>query len=401
MTIDGVRNAVQGNLIGVNATGTAALGNQGHGVIANANLSLVGGTEAGNGNIISANTGDGVRVTSGAVLVQGNYIGTDITGTLDLGNGANGVYVFAAGSIQIGGSDSGARNVISGNQLVGVFIEDGSDDVSVYGNFIGTNAAGMAPIKNIKAGIAAYGTNIQIGAAFEGGRNVISGNGGPGIAVVTTASGVKIQNNYIGTNVSGTVAIGNRNGIEAPMNPGSNVLIGGSPVDEGNLISGNQELGILLGSDVKVQGNKIGTDAAGTGPLGNGCYGIQIKGSGNVIGGYGFHNTIAFNGGTGVAVLSNFGGAVNNTIHSNSIHDNGGLGIAIDEDAVIPNDNLDPDTATTTVRTTRSSHPRSRMRWRWNRPSPARSTPCPGRSSPSRSSPTPPAIRPVTAKGTA
>jgi CSLREA domain-containing protein len=344
VTLDGVRNAVQGNLIGVNATGTAALGNQGHGVIANANLSLVGGTEAGNGNIISANTGDGVRVTSGAVLVQGNYIGTDITGTLDLGNGANGVYVFAAGSIQIGGSDPGAKNVISGNQLVGLFIEDGSDDVSVYGNFIGTNAAGMAPIKNIKAGIAAYGTNIQIGAAFDGGRNIISGNGGPGIAVVTTASGVKIQNNYIGTNVSGTVAIGNRNGIEAPMNPGSNILIGGDPADEGNLISGNQELGILLNNDVKVQGNKIGTDAAGTGPLGNGTHGIQIKGSGNLIGGYGFYNTIAFNGGAGVAVLSDFGGAVNNAIDSNSIHDNDGLGIAIDEEAVIPNDNLDPDT---------------------------------------------------------
>jgi hypothetical protein len=128
------------------------------------------------------------------------------------------------------------------------------------------------------------------------------------------------------------------------MNPGSNVQIGGSPVDEGNLISGNQELGILLGSDVTVQGNKIGTDAAGTAPLGNGTYGIQIKGSGNVIGGYGFYNTIAFNGGTGVAVLSDFGGAVNNTIDSNSIHDNGGLGIALDEDAVIPNDNQDPDT---------------------------------------------------------
>jgi CSLREA domain-containing protein len=343
VTIDGVGNAVQGNRIGVNAAGTAALGNQGNGVIANANLSLIGGTGAGNGNIISANAGDGVRVTSGAVLVQGNYVGTDVTGTLDLGNQKNGVYVFAAGSIQIGGSDAGARNVISGNQLVGVFIEDGSDDVSVYGNYIGTDAAGMAPIKNIKAGIAAYGTNIQIGAAFEGGRNVISGNGGPGIAVVTTASAVKIQNNYIGTNAAGSAMIGNRNGIEAPMNPGSNVLIGGSPVDEGNLISGNQELGILLGSGVTVQGNKIGTDAAGTAPLGNGTYGIQIKGSGNIIGGYGFFNTIAFNGGTGVAVLSDFGGAVNNTIDSNSIHDNGGLGIAVDEDAVILNDNQDPD----------------------------------------------------------
>jgi CSLREA domain-containing protein len=344
VAIDGVGNAVQGNLIGVDSSGTAALGNQGSGVIANASLGLIGGTDSGNGNIISANNGDGVRITSGGVLVQGNYIGTDITGTLDLGNQANGVYVFAAGSIQIGGSDPGARNVIAGNQLVGVFIEDGSDDVSVYGNYIGTDAAGMAPIKNIKAGIAAYGTNIQIGAAFEGGRNVISGNGGPGIAVVSTASGVTIQNNYIGTNVNGTAAVGNRNGIEVSSNAvGMNILIGGSPVDEGNLISGNQELGVLLVSGATVQGNKIGTQPDGIGALGNGTSGILIKGSGNQIGGTGFYNTIAFNGGHGVAVISESGSATGNSILTNSIHDNGSLGIAIDEEAVIPNDNQDPD----------------------------------------------------------
>jgi CSLREA domain-containing protein len=343
VTIDGARNMVQGNLIGVDSAGTAALGNQGSGVVANANLSLVGGTAAGNGNIISANIGDGVRVTSGAVLVQGNYVGTDITGTLDLGNQKNGVYVFAANSIQIGGSDPGARNVISGNQLVGVFIEDGSDDVSVYGNYIGTDAAGMAPVGNIKAGIAVYGTNIQIGAAFEGGRNVISGNGGPGIAVVSTASDVKIQYNYIGPNVSGMGPLGNSNGIEAPMNPGSSVLIGGDPYSEGNLISGNDEAGVLLGNGVAVQGNKIGTDDTGTGALGNGADGIKVNGSGNIIGGTGFFNTIAFNGGHGVAVLSGSGSAVDNSILSNSIHDNDMLGIAIDEDVVIPNDNMDPD----------------------------------------------------------
>ena len=344
VAIDGMRNSVQGNLIGVDSSGTAALGNQGHGVTVNANLGLVGGTDAGNRNIISANEGDGVHVTSGAVLVQGNYIGIDINGTEDLGNQANGVYVFAASSIQIGGSDPGARNVIAGNQLVGVFIEDGSDDVSVFGNYIGTNAAGMAPIKNIKAGIRVGGTNHQIGASFEGGRNLISGNGGPGIAVLSTASGIKIQNNYIGTNVSGTVSVGNRNGIEVSTETApADVLIGGSPVDEGNLISGNQELGILLAHGATVHGNKIGTDPSGTGALGNGTNGILVKGSGNQIGGTGFYNTIAFNGGHGVAVISEGGGAVDNSILTNSIHDNGGLGIAIDEDAVIPNDDQDPD----------------------------------------------------------
>ncbi|MBN1438792.1 MAG: CSLREA domain-containing protein [Anaerolineales bacterium] len=343
VTLDGVGNAVQGNRIGVDAAGTAALGNGQNGVVANANLSLVGGTSAGNGNIISANRGDGVRVTSGAVLVQGNCIGTDINGMMDLGNQANGVFVLAAGSIQIGGSDLGARNLISGNQLVGVKIEDGSDDVSLYGNFIGTDATGTIAIKNIKAGVAAGGNHIRIGASFAGGRNLISGNGGPGIAVISTATDVVIQNNYVGTNLTGTAALGNRNGIEAPMNPGSGLLIGGDPFGEGNVISGNQEIGILLGNGVTVQGNKIGADPDGTGAVGNGTDGIKVKGSDNVIGGTGFFNTIAFNGGHGVAVISDFGGAANNDLRTNSIHDNGNLGIALDEDTPLANDFQDLD----------------------------------------------------------
>jgi hypothetical protein len=340
-----VRNMVQGNLIGVDSAGTSALGNQGNGVVLNGGFSLAGGTDLGNGNIISANEDDGVRVTSGAVLVQGNHIGTDITGTADLGNGRNGVYVLAAGSIQIGGSDPGAKNVISGNQLVGVKIEDGSDDVALYGNYIGTDAAGAAPIKNVKAGVAVGGTNIRIGAAFDGGRNIISGNGGPGIAVVSTASAVTIQNNYIGTDVSGTAAVGNTNGIEVSSNAsGLNILIGGSPYTEGNLISGNQELGVLLGQGATVHGNWIGTlPEDGLGALGNGTDGILVKGPDNEIGGFGFFNTIAFNGGHGVAVISESGSATKNSILMNSIHDNGGLGIAIDEGAVIPNDSQDPD----------------------------------------------------------
>jgi CSLREA domain-containing protein len=345
VSVNGARNAVQGNLIGLDAPGTAALGNHGNGVVMNGNLGLAGGTDPGNGNIISANQNDGLQITSGAVLVQGNYIGTDITGAVDLGNERNGVFVFAVGSIQIGGSDPGARNVISGNQVVGVKIEDGSDDVALYGNYIGTNAAGSAAIKNVKAGIAAGGTHIQIGGAFEGGRNVISGNGGPGIAVVNTASAVTIQNNFIGTDAGGTAAVGNTNGIEVSSNAsGLNILIGGSPYTEGNLISGNQELGLLLGRGATVHGNWIGTLLGdGLSALGNGKDGILIKGPENEIGGLGFFNTVAYNGGRGVAVISESGAAVKNSILTNSIHDNGGLGIAIDEDAVIPNDPQDPD----------------------------------------------------------
>ncbi len=342
--VDSQQNAIRGNRIGVDAAGTAAVGNQGNGVVINSSVVNLGGISAGQGNIISGNGGDGVQIHAGGVLVQGNYIGTDIDGSAGLGNGGSGVVAFGMGSIQIGGSEPLARNVISANQIVGIKLEAFSNGVTIFGNYIGTNAAGTAALGNIKAGIAADGTGHQIGASFEGGRNLISGNGGPGIAVISTATDIKIQNNYIGTNAAGTAALGNRNGIEAPMAPaGTGVLIGGDPFGEGNVISGNEEIGVLLVSGVTVQGNKIGTDPAGTGALGNGTDGIKIKGSNNVIGGTGFYNTIAFNGGHGVAVISDFGDAVQNSILTNSIHDNGGLGIALDEDAVIPNDNQDPD----------------------------------------------------------
>jgi CSLREA domain-containing protein len=343
--VNGLYNAVQGNLIGVNSMGSAALGNGGHGVSVHGNLNQVGGPGLGNVNVISGNTGDGVHITGGSIQVEGNFIGTDRLGSAPLGNHQNGIFTFGMGGILIGGTDPGSRNLISANQLVGIYIDDNSNGVDVYGNQIGTDLTGTAALGNIKAGIRAGGTNHRIGIPKEGGRNLISGNLGPGIAVISTAANIQIQNNYIGTDAAGMNPLGNSNGIEAPMVlAGAGVLIGGDPYSEGNLISGNDEVGVLLGNGVTVQGNKLGTDQTGLTPLGNGTDGIRVRGSGNIIGGTGFFNAIAFNGGHGVAVLSGSGSAVENSILSNSIHDNDMLGIAIDEDVVIPNDNMDPDT---------------------------------------------------------
>ncbi len=343
----GGKDYVQGNLIGLDVTGTAALGNHGNGVLVNTDLVLIGGMNSGLRNVIADNWIDGVQIVGGWTdQIQGNYIGTDHTGSIDLGNHANGVNLVSSETILVGGSETGARNVISGNQLLGVRIDENSNGVEVYGNYIGTNAAGTAALGNIKSGIAVDGTNHTIGSPDEGKRNLISGNGGSGIAVLSTATGIVIKNNYIGTDVTGMNALGNDVGIEVGIGSGAtSVQIGGSVLapNEGNLISGNGGDGVLLFHGAKVWGNKIGTDATGTGALGNGGNGILVKGAGNQIGGSASGNTIAFNDRNGVAVISESGTATNNAIQVNQIHDNEMLGIAIDEDAVIPNDNLDAD----------------------------------------------------------
>jgi CSLREA domain-containing protein len=341
----GGKNYIQGNQIGVILGGTDPLGNHGHGVLVNTDLTQIGGAGLNLRNIIADNWIDGVRITNGWTdQIQGNYIGTDITGTIDLGNHENGVNLISADTILIGGSEPAAGNVISGNQLLGILIDENSTKVSVFGNRIGTNAAGTAALKNIKSGIAVSGTTQQIGGSGDGNRNLISGNGGGGISVRSPATGIQIQNNFIGTDITGMNALGNDIGIEIGLSAGAyDVLIGGSPVNEGNLISGNAEEGLLLYNNAKVYGNKIGTDATGTSALGNGGNGILSKGDNNRIGGSGLQNTIAFNGKHGVAVITESGSATGNTITWNSIHDNGGLGIALAQDSVLPNDPSDPD----------------------------------------------------------
>src|SRR5262249_50389678 len=114
-------NFVQGNFIGTDATGAAPLGNGGAGVILTSGAAgnTIAGTAAGAGNVIAGNHADGVRIAAPGTtgnLVQGNTIGTDAAGALDLGNASSGVVVDAgvAGNT-IGGTAQGAGNIIAFN----------------------------------------------------------------------------------------------------------------------------------------------------------------------------------------------------------------------------------------------------------------------------------------------
>jgi hypothetical protein len=317
VAVGGTGNVVQGNLIGTDITGTQALGNQGNGLSVGSS-NQIGGTAAGAGNVISGNMGNGVVVGNNGTVVQGNRIGTDVTGTVALGNHGNGVTV-GSGDL-IGGTQTGAGNLISGNGGDGIGISGLSD--LVQGNLIGTDVTGTVALGNAFVGVYVdLGYNNVIGGI--GGGNVISANGTAGIQIDGTMlmpTGNLVQGNYIGTDATGTRALGNTIGVTLEFAP--NNTVGGTAAGAGNIISGNTGIGIeIFGfSDRNViQGNYIGTDVTGTLPLGNKAGGVRIllSASNNQIGGTaaGARNVISANGNQGILISE----ATDNVVQGNYI----------------------------------------------------------------------------------
>ena len=256
---------VQGNLIGLNASGNAAIANDA-GIVVNSSTNLIGGSSAFSRNVISGNTGNGIVLSVGNNTVQGNYIGTNSAGTSAVAN-QTGISVTSSNN-QVGGTSAGARNVISGNTNEGVYVIGSSN--SVLGNYIGVNAAGDSAIANLYGISLNGGSNNVIGGTTSSSRNIISGNSVFGINVAGTSASNIIQGNFIGTDYTGNISIGNSHGIY--LQTGSNLgsTIGGTAVGAGNVISGNTAIGILVdGSNHVIQGNFIGTNAAGTSAIAN------------------------------------------------------------------------------------------------------------------------------------
>lgn len=195
-------NLVQGNYIGTDVNGTAALGNVGDGVnLESADHNTIGGTGVGQGNLISGNNGDGISISGATATnnsVQGNLIGTDVSGTADLGNIHNGAQIGSAANNTIGGTASGARNIISGNDENGVSIFGSAATTNlVQGNFIGTDINGTAGLGNTNAGVYIFGApSNTIGGSATGAGNLISDNNAGGIFV----TGATAQNNQVSAN---------------------------------------------------------------------------------------------------------------------------------------------------------------------------------------------------------
>ncbi|MSU58714.1 MAG: DUF11 domain-containing protein [Pedosphaera sp.] len=203
----GLTNSVLGNYIGTTVNGNAALGNQDDGIDLRfaANGNLIGGSAAGEGNVISGNTYginfESISPNQTGNVVQGNFIGTEATGLTAIANTADGISFSFGTSNQIGGTVSGARNIISGNGGNGLNINCCAAISNVFeGNYVGVNAAGQ-PLGNAGEGFFVGSGGTRIGGTAAGAGNVIANNGGAGIIhFISTAFNVGILGNNIYSN---------------------------------------------------------------------------------------------------------------------------------------------------------------------------------------------------------
>ena len=342
------------NLIGTRATGMTGLANGG-GISLSVPDVIIGGTSAAERNIISGNSGTGIQafasVSSGTFVsaptgltVQGNYIGTTVTGLAALPNTSGGI--TASGDTTIIGGDNptpltgctGACNLISGNAGNGLSLNNSYDNSQtsptagtrystaassvVEGNYIGVNVTGTLALGNSGGGVQLSAADIRVGGGSPATRNVISGqilNSNSGInagsstfvntttgayVVVGTATGSVIRGNYIGLNAAGTAAIPNHNGISVSV-PG--VRVGGTDPTDRNVVSGNNQTGInsfvglarpqqgapiqfsisvmTVPSEMIVEGNYVGVSANGSVAVPNLGGGVRISGINSRVGG--------------------------------------------------------------------------------------------------------------------
>ncbi|HKS35570.1 MAG TPA: DUF6531 domain-containing protein, partial [Verrucomicrobiae bacterium] len=284
-------SVIEGNIIGLNVAGTTDLGNALNGIfVTNSFNNVIGGINATQRNVISGNNQNGILVQGTNAtdnVILGNYLGLNVSGSNVVANGVNGVFINGARSNRVGGLEAGARNVISGNSQNGVRIEGTNATATLLqGNFIGTDVSGALDRGNGVSGVYLLNSPTNtIGGVTPAARNLISGNGQSGVRVEgATARGNVIYGNFIGTDLNGTMDLGN-----------------------------------------SVEGVLFITAA-----------------SFNTVGGTntGEANVIALNDGDGVSVSA----GTNNAIRANAIFGNTGLGIDVGVNGVTANDAGDPDT---------------------------------------------------------
>jgi hypothetical protein len=200
---------------------------------------------------------------SSDTVIQGNFIGLDVDGVTLGGNGGPGIHTTADGAM-IGGMDPGDRNLISGNGDVGIEIKNSAINM-VQGNFIGTDRTGTLARGNRLHGIAVLnaGSSLNlIGGVSINERNLISGNGSGFITnhaiYIQNADMNTVQGNFIGTDVSGAVALPN-SGSGVYLTVANGNVIGSSTAGAGNVIAFNADAGVRLdsGTNNPVLGNSI------------------------------------------------------------------------------------------------------------------------------------------------
>jgi hypothetical protein len=290
-------------------------------------LLITGGGSTVRGLAINRCPLDAIRLENlGTNIIQGNFLGTDPTGTVAQGNGEGGVMIDGSPGNLIGGTSASERNLISGGNLSGVFLLTSTAIGNVIsGNYIGTSITGLAALGNTQNGveIASASSNL-IGGAGPGAGNVISGNGQSGIYFISgSLASNLVQGNYIGVNANGTVALGNtQDGVT--INGASGNTIGGATAAARNVISGNSASGVLIwtaeATSNLVAGNYIGTDETGTVAIPNQANGVTLDGADdNIIGGTNSASGNLISGNTQDGVLITSSGATGNMVLGNFI----------------------------------------------------------------------------------
>jgi hypothetical protein len=299
-------NVVEGNLIGVGSDGSTPIGNAYDGVfIDQGSSNLIGGTIAGARNVISANGAVGVQILGpqgGGNAIQGNLIGLNAAGSSAIGNGYDGIYVDNSPNNSIGGTSAAARNVISGNHETGIRIQGSNASANVVaGNWIGADLSGERGIGNAYDGIFVFDApDNVIGGSQAGAGNVVAANDGSGLQLYGAgSSGNLVLGNKIGVDASGMNPLGNKlDGIF--INDAPNNTVGGTTAGAANIVSANQQVGIQLFNRGTfgnvVIGNLVGANSEGRPVLGNG-FGVFINGAPlNTVGGAGAaSNSVAGN----------------------------------------------------------------------------------------------------------
>ncbi|MEM6273052.1 MAG: T9SS type A sorting domain-containing protein [Bacteroidota bacterium] len=248
--IDADNCTIIANYIGTDATGLFAAPNGQNGVQVEvaANNNRIGGSDPCDRNVIAGNLGTGIALISSINdTIVGNYIGLSADGLSDLGNASNGIYMFAATGSYIGGLGTNDGNVISGQAFHGIVVDGGSNNTTIVGNLIGTNGTGTAAVGNEDSGILLINTdNLTIGGNTPAHRNVLSGSRTEFAIFLINTSGTTVQGNYIGTDITGIAPMPNDSGgIRLEGNVNS-VTIGGTGTGEGNVIAHNAGFGVSL-----------------------------------------------------------------------------------------------------------------------------------------------------------
>ena len=331
LTVPGKLGGTPGGI----ASGNAPAGNGGEGVLilSGATHNTIGGTTPAARDVISSNGVCGVYLmnagTSGN-LVEGDFIGTDASGTLARPNLINGLAIVSGASANtVGGTAAGAGDVISGNTYNGIVIAfAGASNNVVEGDFIGTNAAGTARLPNGADGVVIQGsaTGNTIGGTTLAAGDVISGNAGDGVLITDSGtSGNVVEGDFIGTDAGGYNPLGNLgNGVKVAGGASSNTIggmtAGGAVVPAArNLISGNEGYGVDLSgpgtSGNLVASNNIGLDVTESLPVDNNAGGVILEqgASSNSV------DDNVITGNYGVQLLVTDAGTNDNIIFSNVI----------------------------------------------------------------------------------